>query len=427
VCVSASAPAIASEDRKVTAESRRPIAVNLGWLTGGTFVARLAQFALTIYLARTLGSEGFGKLAYVQAFFWYMLIVVDAGLGTIGCREVARDRQRMGPLFAAITIVRTLAFALAALLAAVLLTFATSQRELYWLFMLYTASLLAYSLVPDWLFRGLERMEFAAIWEAAPKLLLLASALVLVHSRADLLKVGALKFCSDIAVCALLLAVAMAGPLRRTRPSRAAVLTDGPNLLAQSLPVAAAALLTQIYYGFDIIVLRAFHGDSVAGQYAAAYRIVAMLMTGLYLLSAVYQPALSRLFTEPARFRRTVKQFTLISVFASVLPATVIAMLAGQILSLLFGAEYAGIALALTVLMAAIPIAYLNSALGTVLIAAGQQSKMLVGTAAGAATNLLLNLALIPRFEAMGAAVATVLSYGTAWAVLKTVARKTLP
>ncbi len=53
-----------------------------------------------------------------------------------------------------------------------------------------------------------------------------------------------------------------------------------------------------------------------------------------------------------------------------------------------------------------------------VMIAKNQQSLLPIPTLAGAAINIGLNLMLIPRYAAMGAACATLISYTVAWMVV---------
>ena len=54
----------------------------------------------------------------------------------------------------------------------------------------------------------------------------------------------------------------------------------------------------------------------------------------------------------------------------------------------------------------------------TLLVARNLQRYLMVPTAAGAISNVLLNLYLIPRYSATGAAIATVASYSIGWMVI---------
>lgn len=66
----------------------------------------------------------------------------------------------------------------------------------------------------------------------------------------------------------------------------------------------------------------------------------------------------------------------------------------------------------LSLLALAIPLDFVASFCGTLLVSAGKDAAVTVGMLIGAAANVVLNIAWIPHYGAMGAASATVASYG---------------
>jgi len=392
------------------------VLANFSWLTLGALVSRAAQFLLTVYLTRVLETGGFGRLAYVQAFLWYGLILVDFGLSVIATRETARDPRSVASLAGNIWCVRLGIFLIEFSLLAAVLWAMPVDAELRWLFVFSFLSLFAHAVRTDWIFRGFEKMQYVAVWEALPGLVWLAGALLVVHERQDLLKVPLLRFAAEILACGLLLAAAI-WKLRFTRQALAACSYKKMiGLLREAAPVGVAALLVQVYYGVDVILLRLMKGFDVAGQYAAAYRVVTLLLTGMFLLGATYQPVLARCFAADLQaFRRQMQRLLGVSlILGTVFPAAV-AVGSAPIVRLLFGGAYAAAAAPLAILMAAMPLAYLAGGYGAALIAAGLQRKMMSASGAAAVSNVVLNLALIPPFGMAGAALATVISYAVVY------------
>src|SRR5574341_402575 len=96
----------AGSPRSDTSEmAERGVGARFAALGGGEAIARLAAFAATVYLARTLGPALFGSIAFATAILLYLTQLADAGVELVGVPLVARSRDRLddvvGPVFAA--------------------------------------------------------------------------------------------------------------------------------------------------------------------------------------------------------------------------------------------------------------------------------------------------------------------------------------
>ncbi|MGB9199887.1 oligosaccharide flippase family protein, partial [Methanobacterium sp.] len=69
------------------------IAKNTGVLFISQVISYLLIFFYTIYIARSLGTEGFGTLSFALAFSGIFSIFADLGINTLTVREVARDKS----------------------------------------------------------------------------------------------------------------------------------------------------------------------------------------------------------------------------------------------------------------------------------------------------------------------------------------------
>ncbi len=63
-------------------------------LAGGEIGARIISFVATAYLARTLGTNGFGQIAFAAAVVAQFGTALAAGIGEVGSREIARQPSR---------------------------------------------------------------------------------------------------------------------------------------------------------------------------------------------------------------------------------------------------------------------------------------------------------------------------------------------
>jgi len=67
------------------------VAKNTGIIISGELIFRLVSLVVTIYLARYLGTAGFGKYSFVFAYLAFFNIITDLGLQTILVREMSRE------------------------------------------------------------------------------------------------------------------------------------------------------------------------------------------------------------------------------------------------------------------------------------------------------------------------------------------------
>ena len=81
------------------------------------------------------------------------------------------------------------------------------------------------------------------------------------------------------------------------------------------------------------------------------------------------------------------------------------------LLTLFFGAPFAAAASLLFLVAAAIPLDFLTSYLSNAYIAWSMERHVLVCVVIAAGSNIILNLATIPRYGAMAAAINTIISY----------------
>jgi O-antigen/teichoic acid export membrane protein len=190
------------------------------------------------------------------------------------------------------------------------------------------------------------------------------------------------------------------------------------TILSHSFPIAFTSLLTMIYLRIDQVMLHKMTTDSILGQYVAAVRVselFEMLPTALMLALA---PVLAVSAADPPKFRSYTDQtFRFFMVMASGL---CVFMTVGSrlVVRVLYGKQFLPAAPLLSVLIWSEIAVFFAGVVVNVIIARNQQRLLPIPTLAGAAINIGLNLVLIPRYAAIGAAWATLISYTVTWMVV---------
>jgi PST family polysaccharide transporter len=187
----------------------------------------------------------------------------------------------------------------------------------------------------------------------------------------------------------------------------------------QTIKAAAPLLLSGVavvvYARIDVVMLKYWRDGTEVGVYAAAVRLseLAYVLPGILVASLL--PALLRAKEQSlAHYRERFQRYFDLNTTLAYLIAGVISVLAGPLVSWAFGADYGAAAAVLRVHAWALPFVFLGVARTQFLIDANLGWFYFGATAGGAVFNIVLNLWLIPEHGAMGAAIATVISYAVA-------------
>ncbi|MHB8079523.1 MAG: oligosaccharide flippase family protein [Candidatus Krumholzibacteriia bacterium] len=410
---------------------------NLGILTAAQVAAQLLNVVALVYLARRVGAHWFGVLQVGVAVMAYALISAEWGLFSTGVRAVARlDRPEEVRLFAR-RQTGLMALLAALVLAAGLLVLPRLSffREDPWIFRLYLLAVVPQVFMLDWVGVGLERM----IWPATAKVvrsLVYAGAVLLLLARLD----GVLGWPDRHWVPLLLLLslvvgnVVMAVPLARwlggpVWPAFGG-LADWRGRLALAAPLGGSIVVMRVLLNADIVALGLLAKPDVAGGYAAAAKIVFVLVTAVEVLWNALLPRLSRLWREsPARFRARLALYLglVLALFAPAAAGG--AALGGPFMHLLYGAQFPVAGIVFRLLSISYVVLAVGQFFGNALVACDRQRAAFPPVAMGAGVAIALAALLIPRAGAVGAAVAMLCAHltllaGSAWACRRLIGRR---
>jgi O-antigen/teichoic acid export membrane protein len=171
-----------------------------------------------------------------------------------------------------------------------------------------------------------------------------------------------------------------------------------------------AWLFNLAFNTIDVLMLGLMSNPEQVGLYGAAYRVVNQVLVTYYLLTQVLYPQFVRHRIEDRS--RMLRARILLPLFgAGILIAALVSVSRRTVLTVMFGHQFLAASSLLMLLAWSIPLDFLTSYLSNAFIAWGMEKKILLCTGVAAASNIVLNLVLIPSQGARGAAVNTLLSY----------------
>jgi len=181
--------------------------------------------------------------------------------------------------------------------------------------------------------------------------------------------------------------------------------------VAASWPFALNAVSVLLNNNVDIVILTFFKGKEQVGLYTACVYILSVVGYSQSALVSSAYPVVSRLFAmDPGALKKSYeKLFKLVSVTG--LPLCVGgAMVAGPLLSTLFKKSYGAGAGAFVILSAGVVFTNYASLFGMFTAGIHKQKEFGVIYIGSTVMNVVLNLALVPRFGIIGSSVATLIS-----------------
>jgi PST family polysaccharide transporter len=188
-------------------------------------------------------------------------------------------------------------------------------------------------------------------------------------------------------------------------------------LVGAGLPLLFSGAAVSVYMKIDQVMLREMAGEGEAGVYAAAVR----LSEGVYFLPVATVMALLPIWSrareaDAARGERVTQGvYDLLTALALGFALTV-SFFSGELVRLLFGAEFAAAGPVLAVHAWAAVFVFQGVVRSQEWIFENLNCWTLLTTVAGALANVILNWWWIPPLGARGAALATLCSYGlTVW------------
>lgn len=375
-------------------------------LGAGEAVARLVAFGATVIVARRLGAESYGVVAFASAILLYFTYIAELGVETLGVRDIAEQPARLAAIVPSLVAIRLWIAAVLVVVGGALALLLLPQPD---------GAVLAVALLQlfptafsvRWVHLGLDRPGGVALARTAGEVVMAVLVVSLVHGGGDVARVPLAQFAGDA-----LAALVMLGLLRRAGHLLAAGLDAAVarSMVHRSWPLVLHSMLGLIIFNADFVFLRVLRGASTVGMYAAAYTLVSFLLN----LGVAYGASLLPALTRAANDRDGRQQLyfgAMAHVFAVGLPIAVGGTLvAGRIINLVFGASFAPSALALQLLLWSIPVALVRNVSQAALVAAGRQRDVLRTAVWAAVINLALNALIIPVYGMAGAAVSTLVT-----------------
>jgi PST family polysaccharide transporter len=385
---------------------------NAGWLMTDRIVRMGFGLVVGVWLARYLGPAQFGSLNFAISLVALIGTVTTLGLESIIVRSLLHDVSHSFEILGTGFALRFWSSSCTSLLVSFACALMHVKDEVTVLLVSILSLTLVFqsSEVIDSYFQSRVQSKFTSIARISAFLIGSAVRLLLILLHEPLWSF-AIAYALEAALTALGFAVAYrlnGGDFSLWRARR----TRALELLKQSWPVLFSGMAIMVYMRIDVVMLEVMQGERAVGIYSTATRVSEVWYFICTAIVSSVSPAIIRSVDDPKTYYTRIEQLFSLMSLISLIVGSCIALSSKFIIHLLYTDAFAAAAPVLAVHVWASIFVFLGVAQSPWDLSQNLMKLALYRTLAGAAANILLNFVLIPKFSAMGAAIATVVSYG---------------
>ena len=166
----------------------KTVFANFGYLTLLQIAGYVFPLISMPYLARVIGTDGFGKIAFASAVVVWFQTVTDWGFNLTATRDVAQhrdDKEKVSQIFSNVLWSRCLLMLISGFILLLLVAIVPYFRENAVVILITFLMIPGYILFPDWMFQAIEKMKYTTIFNLLMKLLFTVAVFIFIHKKED--------------------------------------------------------------------------------------------------------------------------------------------------------------------------------------------------------------------------------------------------
>lgn len=377
-------------------------------LTLSNFIFPLITYS---YVARIISPSGIGKVAFVNSVLSYFIYIASLGIPSYGLRECAKlrnDKEKLSKTFQELLIINLVSTMFAYILLFIVIISVNKLYNYKILFLIMSSQIFLNSIGVEWLYQALEEYSYITIRSVFFKVIGVLLTFILIKSPDDILLYGFLTiFAASANYICNFINIHKYITFKKFK---------NYNLKKHFKPIFSlltASIIISIYANFDIVMLGFISPEYEVGLYNAALKIKSILLSLSTAITAVMIPRISYYIQN--KDEKGINKLLIKSLQISLLiafPVCIYCLLFSKnILLFVCGISYIEAENTLKLLMILIlPLILTNLFGNQILIPFGKENRFSQSVFIGMWINLILNLLLIPKYGASGAAFGSIIT-----------------
>lgn len=352
-----------------------------------------------------MGAENIGIYSYSYSIAAYFAMLILLGLNNYGNRTIAGvrdDKMRLSQTFCSIYTMQLLMGIIIIAVYILYVIFFAKNKIMAMIMLIYLISAV---LDINWLYFGLEEFKLTVTRNTFIKVINTILLFIFVKSSDDIY-IYALLLVLGMIISQLILWMLIRRYIIFIKPSICDVISHiKPNLIL-FIPVIAIS----IYNTMDKIMLGMMSNMLEVGYYESSFKLTTIPVMAVTSLGTVMLPRMSNLIANGnhEEARKYIQKSLIVSLFLSAPISLGLSSIVNEFVPLFYGDGYDACKMIIPVLViASMFIAWANVIRTQYLIPNKRDKIYIISVFLGAFVNVVINLFLIPKYQALGAAIGT--------------------
>lgn len=363
------------------------------------------------YVSRVLMPEGIGKVNFANSIVMYFYTIASLGIGSYGIREAAKirnDRLALAKFTKEMLSINIVSTLVSYILLAASLVFVKKFESYRILIIVNSSSIILNTIGFEWLYSALEEYGYITLRSIIFQIVSLALTFILVRNSDDVVNYALVSVISNVGsnVCNLIHA-------RRYLDLKTKVKLEIKKHLKPIFLLFFSSIAITVFSILDTSMVGFIKDDVEVGYYTSASKIIRMIRDLFPAISTVMFARVSYYVgtKETQKIKEVTGQIFNLFYALSIPICMGFILLMKPILLLMCGSEFlpavaVGQVLAPLVILSSIS-GYLS---GAILISFGREKIYMYVEVGAALLDIVLNFAFIPKYGALGAGIATLIT-----------------
>lgn len=388
---------------------KNKIIKNAGWLIGGKIIQALINLVVGLLTARYLGPSNYGLINYALAYTAFFSAFCTLGINSVLVKEFVDHPGKEGEVLGTSLVLRAVSSLLSAVVIVCIVSIADAGEPTTILVVVLSSLGVVFQIfeVFNYWFQSKLRSKVTAI------VTLIAYAVTAAY-KVFLLITGksVVWFAFAASVDYICIAVLLLLAYKKCGGGKLVFSRGyGKEILKKSCFFILPILMVGVYGQADKIILKHMISEAEIGYYSTA---VSLCSAWCFVLSAIidsiYPSIMEANNVDAALFEKRNKQLYAIVFYLSVFVSVCFTVLAKPVIRIMYGAAYLPAATPLRIITWYTAFSYLGVARNAWVVCKDRQRYLVYVYLVSAVCNLGLNLLLIPRWGASGAAAAALVT-----------------
>lgn len=384
----------------------RTVFANFGYLSLLQVAGYVFPLISMPYLARVIGADGFGKIAFASAIVVWIQTISDWGFNLTATRDVAQNRDNkelVSRIFSNVLWARsvlTLLSGIILLLVVLLVPYLRENADIIFVTFLLVPG---YILFPEWFFQAIEKMKYTTFFNLFLKLVFTVAVFVFIHKREDYLMQPLLTTIGYLlcGIGALSLIFKKWG-YSLYKPQWGEIF----KTIRNSTDVFINNLMPNLYNSFSVMLLGFFGGSTANGIYDGGNRFPSIFYQFQSVLSRAFYPFLSR---RPDKHSFYAK----LNIVSALVGSVILVLISPLIIKIMLGDEFEKSVVVMQILSFSVVFLAMGYTYGTNFLIINHKEKPLRNlTFISSIVGMCVSVPLVYYFSYIGAAVTVLLCRG---------------